>query len=364
MVRWIIGAVILLFAGLVYGFLTAEPRIMDMQTNIEADLASAGYTWASVEMSGNEARVSGTAPTAAAQQAAINVAEAAYCSACKDKYQWHTVDDATEVMQASPLPVQSPYRFSVRKSNAGTVSLVGYAPSEESHAEILSDAVYIFGGDNLSEVDLSLATGAPDNQWNDVIRLYMGKLAQLDSGRLLLEDFEGSLQGTSTSRDTQQSLYDVMRAATPDAYNFVGNVAVPQAPVVTIGQSGSQAICQSLLNDLRANRKIRFEPSEATIRGDDNFDLLGELANAAKQCPKFRIAINGYTSSDGDPAMNQKLSDDRANAVLFFLNEQGGIDLSRLVATGLGSQDPIASNETAEGREQNRRIEFILSRAE
>jgi OOP family OmpA-OmpF porin len=364
MVRWIIGAVILLFAGLVYGFLTAEPRMMDMQTNIEADLAKAGYSWASVEMSGNEARVSGTAPNATAQQAAIDVAKAAYCSACKDKYQWHTVDDATELMQASPLPIQSPYRFSVRKTADGSVSLKGFAPSEGARAEILSDAVYIFGGDSVSDVDLSLASGAPDNQWNDVIRVYMGKLAQLDSGRLLIEDFEGLLQGQSISLDTQQLLYSLMQDGTPDPYNFVGNVAVPQAPIMTIGQSGSQEICQNLLNDLRGNRKIRFERSESTIRGDDNFDLLGELANAAKQCPKFRIAINGYTSSEGDPTINQKLSDDRANAVLFFLNEQGDIDLSRLEATGLGSQNPIASNETAEGREQNRRIEFILSRAE
>jgi OOP family OmpA-OmpF porin len=358
MVRWIIGAVILLFAGLVYGFLTAEPRMMDMQANIKADLVNAGYEWASVEMSGNEARVSGTAPTAAAQQAAIDVAKAAYCSACKDKYQWHTVDDATELMKASPLPIQSPYRFSVRKTADGSVSLMGYAPSEDARAEILSDAVYIFGGDSVSDVDLSLASGAPDNQWNDVIRLYMGKLAQLDSGQLLIEDFEGSLQGKSTSRDTQQSVYTVMQAGTPDAYNFVGSVAVPQAPVETIGQSGSQAICQSLMDEVRKGRAITFEANEFTIRDDDS------LADAANRCPKFRIAINGYTSSDGNPEDNEKLSKDRANAVLFHLNTQGGIELSRLDAKGLGSRAAIGNNETAEGRKQNRRIEFILSRAE
>lgn len=364
MIRWIIGAIILLFAGLVYGLVTAEPRMMDMQNNIKANLANAGYDWVSVEMHGNKARVSGTAPTAAEQQAALKIAADALCSACKDKYSWHTVEDLTELMQAPPLPTQSPYSFSARKADDGSIALTGYAPSEQSRSQILSDAKEIFGDALVSDENMSLASGAPDNQWNDVIRLYMGKLAQLDSGRLLIEDFEGSLQGKSTSRDTQQSLYAVMQAGTPGGYNFVGNVAVPQAPVETIGQSGSQAICQSLLNDLRGTRKISFAPSEAVIRGDENFDLLAELGNAAKQCPKFRIAINGYTSSDGNPALNQKLSDDRANAVLFYLNAQGDIELSRLEATGLGSQDPIASNETPEGREQNRRIEFILSRAE
>lgn len=366
MIRWILGAIILLFAGLIYGFMTAEPRMMDMQNNIKADMAAAGFDWVSVEMHGNEARLSGTAPTASEQQAAFKIAADAFCSACKDKYRWHSVDDATELMQAPPLPTQSPYSFSARKAADGSVAVTGYAPSEQSQSQILMDAKDIFGDTKamVSWETVSLASGAPDNQWNEVIRLYMSKLAQLDSGRLLIEDFEGSLQGKSTSRDTQQSLYAMMQAGTPSGYNFVGNIAVPQAPVETVGQSGSQAICQSLLNDLRGTRKISFAPSEAVIRGDENFDLLAELANAAKQCPKFRIAINGYTSSDGDPAMNQKLSDDRANAVLFYLNAQGDIELSRLEATGLGSQYPIASNTTPEGREQNRRIEFILSRAE
>ncbi|GHA90509.1 hypothetical protein GCM10009069_11810 [Algimonas arctica] len=362
--RWILGAIILMFVGLGYGLMTAETRMADMQSNIKTDLVTAGYDWADVEMSGNEARVSGTAPSLAEQQNAIQIATDAYCSACKDKHRWHTVEDATKVVELAALPTQSPYSFSARKTESGTVILNGYVPSEEIRGTILRNAVEIFGNDNVADDRLILASGAPDGRWTDVITLYMRNLAQLDSGRLLIEDFEGSLQGKSSSRDIQQALYGLMGDGTSEGYNFVGNVAVPQVPVQVFGQSGSQTICQGLLDDLRNGRKINFASSEAVIRGDRNFDLLAELASAANQCPNFRIAINGYTSSDGEAEMNQKLSEDRANAVLFYLSEQGGIELARLAARGLGSDNPIASNATPEGREQNRRIEFILSRAE
>lgn len=364
MVRWILGAIILLFVGLVYGLVTAESRMTDMQGNIKTDLMTAGYNWADVEMNGNEARVFGTAPSLAEQQNAIKIATEAYCSACKEKHRWHTVEDATDMIEMAALPTQSPYSFSARKFADGAVVLNGYAPSEEIRGTILRNAVEMFGNDKVSDDKIVLASGAPDGRWADTISLYMGKLAKLDSGRLLIDDFEGSLQGKSASRDVQQELYTLMGDGTPVGYNFVGNVAVPQAPVQVFGQSGSQAICQGLMDDLRKDRKINFESGEAVIRGDQNFDLLAELASAAKQCPNFRIAINGYTSSDGEVAMNQKLSEDRANSVLFYLNEQGGIELARLAARGLGSDSPIANNETLEGREQNRRIEFILSRAE
>ena len=364
MARWLLGAIILLFVGLVYGLVTAEPRISDMQSNITADLAAEGYEWANVEMAGNEARISGTAPSLAEQQAAIKIAKDAYCSECKQKHRWHTVADQTNVVEMAALPTQSPYSFSAIKSPDGRVTLNGYVPSEDIRGEILRDAVDIFGNDRVEDDRIVLASGAPDGRWSAVVQKYMRKLAQLDSGRLSLEDFEGSLQGKVTSVDVQQSLYDAMGDSGFDGYNFVGNIAVPEAPVQVFGQSGSQTICQGLIDDLRKGRKITFGPNEAVIRGDENFDFLGELASAANQCPDFRIAITGYTSSDGSAELNQKLSEDRANAVLFYLNEQGGVDLSRLAAVGRGSDNPIASNSTAEGRNQNRRIEFILSRAE
>lgn len=362
--RWLLGAVILLIVGLLYGMMTAEPRIADMENNIRADLSDAGHDWATVEMTGNLALITGSAPSAAAQQAAINVAEDARCTVCKDKHKWHDVADASEIVEIAALPAQSPYTFSALKSVDGNVVLSGFVPSEEIRGEVLRDAVDVFGNDRVTDASVQIADGAPDASWSEVIRLYLRKLARLDKGRLFLEGTEGSLHGETSDGNLQAELYSDMQSNTPVGYNFVGSVTLPGGPVQVVGQSNSQTICQGLLNDLRRGRKVNFEAGGAAILGVENLDLLGDLASATRQCPDFRIAINGYTSSEGDPAMNQKLSEDRANAVLAFLNTQGEIERERLQARGFGSSDPIADNDTVEGREQNRRIEFILSRVE
>lgn len=361
--RWLLGALILLAVGLVYGLMTGEQRITDMQSNIQAELLADGYDWADVSMEGNVATVSGTAPSSAAQQGAIRAATDARCSVCKPKHKWHNVVDQTEVVEIAALPTLSPYTFSARKTADGNVIIDGFVPSENARGDVLRDAVSVFGNDRVTD-QLRLADGAPDGNWVSVIKLYFRKLVQLDQGRFVIEDKEGALTGTTTDVDVQASLYASMGETMPDGYNVVGNVSVPQGPTTIFGQSGSQAICRSILADLRDGRKIQFAVGDAVIEGDPNIDLLSDIASAANQCPNFQIAINGYTSSEGDVTMNQTLSEARANAVRNYLNAEGGIDMSRMTAQGLGIANPIASNDTQEGREQNRRIEFILSRAE
>lgn len=363
MIRWLLGAIIMLCVGLVYGLMTGEARIDDVETNIRGALTEAGYDWASVEMSGNQAHISGTAPSVAAQQSALSVAEATRCTGCKLKHKWHSVRDGTQIVPIAALPTQSPYVFSARKSVDGNVTLDGFVPSEAVRGDVLQDAVDVFGNDRVTD-DLQLADGAPDGRWADVIKLYFRRLAQLDSGRLSLEGYEGSLIGAASDGGVQTSLYDAMGTTMIDGYNFVGNVRVQGAPVSVFGRSQSQSICQGLMNDLRRGRKVQFEAGDAVIQGAPNIALLNDLASAANQCPGFQIAVHGYTSSEGDPAMNQTLSEARAMAVMNYLSNDGGIDLSRLSARGFGADNPVASNATEDGREQNCRIEFILTRAE
>ena len=74
---------------------------------------------------------------------------------------------------------------------------------------------------------------------------------------------------------------------------------------------------------------------------------------------KTFVQVNGYTDNTGNDAINNPLSIRRANAVADFLKVQG-VAASRIVANGYGSANPIASNATAAGREQNRRVEIVL----
>ena len=86
--------------------------------------------------------------------------------------------------------------------------------------------------------------------------------------------------------------------------------------------------------------------------------LLQQAATPFKQLPANTVVeISGYTDNTGDPAANLQLSQHRADAVKNVL-VQSGVNPSMLMAKGYGSANPIASNDTADGRFQNRRIEY------
>ena len=75
--------------------------------------------------------------------------------------------------------------------------------------------------------------------------------------------------------------------------------------------------------------------------------------------PTIRIEVGGHTDSDGVSEENELLSQARADAVVVSLTSKG-VEADRLIARGFGDAQPIASNETGEGKAQNRRIEFLI----
>lgn len=87
---------------------------------------------------------------------------------------------------------------------------------------------------------------------------------------------------------------------------------------------------------------------------------LSRVAYNLKQFPETDVTVVGYTDNTGGEALNQRLSLERAQSVVNYL-EQLGIPSSRLKAVGNGWNDPIASNATAEGRAQNRRVEIFIT---
>ena len=91
----------------------------------------------------------------------------------------------------------------------------------------------------------------------------------------------------------------------------------------------------------------------------DGHTKVWNAAQMLNKYPSRRIEVNGYTDSTGDEARNQRLAQRRADAVKQRLIEFG-VDANRITATGYGSANPVASDATAEGRAQNRRVEIIL----
>jgi outer membrane protein OmpA-like peptidoglycan-associated protein len=105
-------------------------------------------------------------------------------------------------------------------------------------------------------------------------------------------------------------------------------------------------------------KNIFFESGKSEIR-PQSIPELQNLVRLLKNNPSIKIEISGHTDNVGDPKANQSLSEIRANEVMKYL-VVNGIDKSRMTAKGYGSSIPLESNDTEEGRKQNRRTEFKI----
>lgn len=101
---------------------------------------------------------------------------------------------------------------------------------------------------------------------------------------------------------------------------------------------------------------IYFDQGKATIRKQST-PVLDGAVKVLKEFPSISMEISGHTSSEGDKAFNQKLSQERAESVKQWLVDKG-IPSERIKTRGAGADEPIADNKTAAGKAKNRRIEF------
>jgi lipid-binding SYLF domain-containing protein len=102
---------------------------------------------------------------------------------------------------------------------------------------------------------------------------------------------------------------------------------------------------------------VHFTPGKADITPDSE-PALNQAAAALKDHPDWKVRVEGFTDSRGSREANEKLSRDRADAVMNWLVDHG-VDRSRLSAKGYGEGHPVARNSTADGRARNRRVELV-----
>lgn len=108
---------------------------------------------------------------------------------------------------------------------------------------------------------------------------------------------------------------------------------------------------------VKADAKVYFTPGSDKISEQDK-GALALLATTAKPLNGYIVQVKGYADSTGNPTMNQQLSLDRSEAVIAYLEQSGGIPVLHIVAPGaMGTTSPAASNETAQGRAENRRVD-------
>lgn len=115
---------------------------------------------------------------------------------------------------------------------------------------------------------------------------------------------------------------------------------------------------QSRLASIVAVSPITFQTGAAELTPDSSVTI-GAISELLIENPTARVEVGGHTDSDGVPEENQVLSQARADAVVAVL-VGNGVETDRLQAVGYGDSQPVDTNETGEGKANNRRIEFIL----
>lgn len=125
---------------------------------------------------------------------------------------------------------------------------------------------------------------------------------------------------------------------------------LPGAKVERVNEGIKITLSENMVN-------FDFDSSNLTPTAKSNLD---KLAQVLVNNPDTNINVYGHTDSVGKAEYNQKLSERRANSVKAYLTSKG-IDGSRMNAMGMGASSPVASNDTASGRAQNRRVEFAIT---
>jgi outer membrane protein OmpA-like peptidoglycan-associated protein len=112
--------------------------------------------------------------------------------------------------------------------------------------------------------------------------------------------------------------------------------------------------------DVKDQATVKFAVGSSKISDADQ-DVLKKLAQGATSLTGYIVEVTGYADSTGDPAINTKLSAERAQAVVGYLFQQCNVPMRHIVAPGaMGEYGPAASNETKAGRAENRRVEVKI----
>ncbi|MDB5612250.1 MAG: hypothetical protein JWP25_9150 [Bradyrhizobium sp.] len=245
-----------------------------------------------------------------------------------------------------------PYIFQAYKDPvAVTLTLTGYVPDNNVHAALVAAAGRKFFSEKVVD-NLKASVGAPPGFASAVVPA-LGALSRLSTGTLVVSDREVKLSGDAFYDAAAVQIRSGLGKDFPKDWQLKADISVKPAAAPV-----DATVCQQLFSDLLGKGKIRFESGSATI-DPDSAGLLDRLIETALRCPAANVEIAGHTDGDGEDAFNQTLSEKRAQAVTDYL-VKAGLPADRFTATGYGGTQPVATNDTDEGKAQNRRIDFLV----
>ena len=255
----------------------------------------------------------------------------------------------------STAPAAGPAEFTASLTKDGKVELRGRLTDALLRDAADSYAQARFGVGNVyvaTRLDDTLPDGWP-------IRVLAGleSLAELAEGKLVVRTDIVTIEGVTGSQAARGRISQVLSDKLGQGETFRVSVVYDE-DLDPLAALPTPQECADDIRAILAKRKITFPPGSAEIDGQTAITM-DALSFVLKDCPGLKMEIAGYTDSQGSEEGNRALSQARAEAVLLALQGRG-IDVTGMNAKGFGEADPIADNTTNEGRDANRRIEFVL----
>ena len=245
--------------------------------------------------------------------------------------------------------------FVATLSDAGDVQLRGRVPNEQDRAITESVARSRFGMDKVygaTRLDPELPPG-----WSNRVLAAIEALSYLDNGTATVKPDLVELRGRTGDEGANGEISRILSDKLGTSQDFRVNVTYDEA-LDPQANMPSPEECVGQINDVMREAKITFAPGSTEIEARAA-PTIDKIADILKLCPDAPMEIGGHTDSQGGEELNKSLSQQRANAVLNALLARR-ILTSNLTAHGYGEEQPVGDNDTEEGREENRRIEFRL----
>ncbi|WP_264211039.1 OmpA family protein [Leisingera thetidis] len=264
----------------------------------------------------------------------------------------HAVLPVPEAQDAGGIP-----EFTATLSPEGQVQLRGRLSDAALRAVADSYAKARFGSGNVHSA-ARVASGLPAD-WPVRVLAGLEALSYLQRGAVTVTPENLELRGMSYRKNAPAEIARYLSAKLGEAETYGLDISYEKPPEPK-DKPLPPELCEAQLASAQSEAKIAFEPGSATI-ASESAGTMDRIAAILARCGPVRLEIQGHTDSQGREAMNQNLSQGRAQSVLNELRARRVVT-STFAARGYGESDPIADNGTEEGREANRRIEFKLIR--
>lgn len=372
-----------------------QPIEAALQASVNEALSNQGMAWASatLESRGRDVLLMGSAPSETARREALELAQSVKGVRIVEG---QIVVAPPVLAQTSEAATISP-EIEIIKNDEG-VTLKGALRSQADIDALIDATASALGEDNIVS-ELVVADVAGDTAWlsqapemlfimagmssahlnlSSRFSLFSGVVATAQQKANLINSAKRVLGGQMVSEiDVIPSTAPVLVAdaepieAAPLAEGEADGVlitrdakyVVSDSAETSAGASSSLPDCQARLDQAISGKRILFAFNDSAIK-KVSYPILREIASVAKDCSEVfathGLEVSGHTDNIGRQSYNLALSQKRAEAVTAYLVNLG-VDARWMTSVGYGELKPVASNETEEGRSQNRRIDFTIN---